>query len=197
MHPPRLRMSARDTRGSCWPTRGLGTTTPHWPSARNESPFGADWREAFMAFSLDRPLLGQRVSDVLGILDALAGHSKDKGDHPGFHVIGIGAAGPVVLHAALLDARHLIKRVTIRRSLVSWSNVVERGVSKDQLATVVPGVLEAYDLPDLAARLAPLPLAIHEPVDAAQAPVSRDNFATIYKRCIDAYRSAGTLELDR
>jgi dienelactone hydrolase len=177
--------------------RGLGMTTPHWPSDGNDSPFGADWREAFMAFSLDRPLLGQRVLDVLGVLDALAGSSQDKSDHPGFHVIGIGAAGPVVLHAALLDERRLIKRVTIRKSLVSWSDVVERGISKDQLATVVPGVLEAYDLPDLAARLAPQPLAIHEPVDAAGAPVSREQFAAIYQRSIDAYRSSGTLELDR
>ena len=27
-----------------------------------ESPFGRDWREAFVAFSMDRPLLGLRVA---------------------------------------------------------------------------------------------------------------------------------------
>ena len=41
------------------------------------------------------------------------------------------------------------------------------------MGSVVPGVLEAYDLPDLAARLAPLPLTIQAPVDAMGEPVSR------------------------
>ena len=60
----------------------------------------------------------------------------------------------------LLDGNGLIKKVTLYRSLISWSDVVQNGLSRDQLAGVLPGVLESYDLPDLAARLAP-PRAFH------------------------------------
>jgi hypothetical protein len=80
----------------------------------------------------------------------------------------------VVLHAALLDERGLIKKVTLERSLVSWTDVVEKGTSRGQLGNVVPGVLQDYDLPELAARLAPLPLSIVAPVDAMGQPVSKD-----------------------
>ena len=39
---------------------------------------------------------------------------------------------------------------------------------------MVPGVLQIYDLPDLAARLAPRRLSIHGAVDAMGDPVSAD-----------------------
>jgi dienelactone hydrolase len=145
--------------------RGMGKTTPKGPRGSDKSPFGADWREAYVALSIDRPLLGQRVADLLDILEGLDAQSGE-GEHAGFDVVGIAAAGPVVLHAALLDERGLIKKVRIERSLVSWSDVVDKGVSSDQLGNVVPGVLESYDLPDLAARLAPGSASIRAPVDA-------------------------------
>jgi hypothetical protein len=174
--------------------RGMGKTTPRGSRGRDDSPFGADWREAFMALHLDRPLLGQRVADLLSILEGLDARSHD-GEHAGFDVIGSGAAGPVVLHAALLDERGLIKKVTLERSLVSWADVVDKGMSRGQLGSVVAGVLESYDLPDLAARLAPRPLSIRAPVDAVGEPVPRAVFDRIYEPCIRAYRSGGSLEL--
>ena len=64
------------------------------------------------------------------------------------------------MHAAALDEQGLIRRVVLDRCLVSWTDVVRRGISRDQLASVVPGVLRYYDLPDLAARLDPLPVEI-------------------------------------
>ena len=124
-------------------------------------------------------------------LDAQSGDDA----HAGFDVVGIGAAGPVVLHAALLDERGLIKNVTLERSPVSWADVVAKGISRGQLGNVVPGVLESYDLPDLAARLAPRPLSIRAPVDASGEPVPRSVFDKIYEPCIRAYGAGGPLEL--
>ena len=150
--------------------RGMGETDPGPASARSQSPFGNDVKEAFLSFHLNRPLLGQRVADVLRMLAGLDAESGQDG-HDGFRVVGIGAAGPIVLHAALLDRGGLIKEVVLERSLVSWTDIVERGISRGQIGNVVPGVLEAYDLPDLAARLAPRPLRISGPVDAMGQPV--------------------------
>jgi hypothetical protein len=79
--------------------------------------------------------------------------------------------------------------------LISWADVVERGISRDQMGNVVPGVLQAYDLPDLAAGLAPLPLTIQAPVDAMGEPVSQATLERSYARCAQAYGPAGKLEL--
>ena len=174
--------------------RGMGKTASKGEATRNPSPFGVDWKDAYIALAIGRPLLGQRVADLLGILEGLHAAAEPNG-HSGFHVVGIGAAGPVVLHAAMLDRHGLIKRVTLERSLVSWTDVVERGLSRDQMGSVVPGVLEAYDLPDLAARLAPLPLTIEKPVNALGEAVTQAIAEQCYRRCRNAYGPAGPLVL--
>jgi len=107
--------------------------------------------------------------DCLGVIEGLR---AERGDEAGFHIVGVGRAGPVVLHAALMDQRGSIKEVTLERSLVSWEDVVKRGISRDQLGSVVPGALRVYDLPDLVARMAPRPVHILNPVDASGRPVS-------------------------
>ncbi len=174
--------------------RGMGETTPDLGQDRNASLFGADWREAFLALHLDRPLLARRVADVLTVLESLAAEPGANRD-AGFEVIGFGPAGLVVLHAALLDERGLIKKIELERSLVSWSDVIDRKLSRGQLASVVSGVLALYDLPDLAARLAPLPLAIHDAVDAMGKPVSQTTLEQVYAECTRAYGAGGALKI--
>ncbi|HEX3314395.1 MAG TPA: prolyl oligopeptidase family serine peptidase, partial [Gemmataceae bacterium] len=119
--------------------RGLGETAPGAKSGY----FGSDYKEAFVSLDLGRPLLGQRVLDILSLLKAL-----DGGD---VEIIGEGITGPIVLHAAALDPR--IRLVKLRNSLTSWTSVVEQPISHDQLANVVPGVLKVYDLPELTRTL--------------------------------------------
>jgi dienelactone hydrolase len=155
--------------------RGMGETRPGG-EARSHGPFGPDSREAFLSFHLDRPLLGQRVFDVLAVLAGLdeqyrkmASGSMAAGQRPRYQLVGVGVAGPVVLHAALLDEKGLVEEVTVERSLSSWEDLVKQGISRDQLGNVVPGALRVYDLPDLAARLAPRPVHIETPVDASGA----------------------------
>jgi dienelactone hydrolase len=148
--------------------RGIGETDPGAES-RRDWPFGSDWKEAFIGIHLARPLLGQRVVDVLSVLEGL----KTEYGAAWFHLVGVGAAGPVVLHAALLDEKGSVTEVTLQRSLASWQDLVEQGLSRNQLGNAVPGALRLYDLPDLAARLAPRPVHIKTPVDASGQPVSR------------------------
>jgi hypothetical protein len=174
--------------------RGHDDLPPFARPPGHESPFGPDWREAFMALAIDRPLLGQRVADLLSILEALE-NNQPGAKAAGFHVVGVGLAGPAVLHAALLDERGLIKKVTVRNSLVSWSRIVEQGLSRDQLANVVPGVLSVYDLPELAARLAPLPLSIVGSVDALGKVVPTGEAREAYAIPVKAYADSGKFEL--
>jgi dienelactone hydrolase len=174
--------------------RGMGKTSPQADSGRNASPFGRDWRDAYIALVIGRPLLGQRTADLLNILEGLASEPREH-EHKGFHLVGIGAAGPIVLHAALLDEHGLIKQVTLERSLISWADVIERGISRDQMGNVVPGVLQSYDLPDLAARLVPIRLTIQAAVDAIGNPISQATLEEAYAHVINSYGTNSALEL--
>ena len=123
-------------------------------------------REAFLSLHLNRPLLGQRVFDVLQALRGLDGEAKMP-----IHLVGLGEGGPIVLHAALLADR--VDSVTVERSIPSWSQVARTKSPRGDLAGVIPGVLASYDLPDLASALAPRPVTIREPVDPAGQPIGR------------------------
>ena len=100
-----------------------------------------------------------------------------------------------VLHAAALDEKRLIEHVVLERTLISWTDVVERGISRGQFAGVVPGVLAYYDLPDLAARLHPCPLTIRHPTNALGQPVTQAELEAAYSACLQAYGNRGNLTL--
>jgi cephalosporin-C deacetylase-like acetyl esterase len=148
--------------------RGLGTEA-------SRAVLSGD-KESFLSLHLARPLLGQRVLDLLGTVEYLG---KD------VHLAASGPAGVAALHAAALDPR--IKSVSIEGSLVSWSSVVQTPISKGQLPNAVPGVLAWYDLPELAALVAPRPLTIRKPVDAAGNPVAQAELERVYAVCRQAY----------
>ena len=94
------------------------------------------------------------------------------------------------MHAAVL-LKDRIKEITIERSVISWSTVVRSPISVNQLTNVVPGVLQYYDLPDLAALIAPRPLTIKNPVDPLGKPVAQAELEKVYTKAIEAYKKAG------
>jgi dienelactone hydrolase len=160
--------------------RGFGETAPAGPG-KKPNYFGVDYSEIFISQHLNRPLLGQRVYDVLAVLDTL----PEKAD---VYLIGVGAAAPIALHAAALDQR--VKETTLEHGVLSWSSVVRTPVSVNQLTNVVPGVLAVYDLPDLAAMIAPRPLTIRAAVDPADKPATQEQLDAAYEKCKAAYAKA-------
>ncbi len=139
--------------------RGMGETAPGVAARNRTNYFGVDFKEAFLGIHLNRPLLGQRVYDLLTVIDALGRYGRTEGAT--IQVIGVGSAGPIVLHAAALEPR--IQRVTVQGAIASWSAVVHSPISYDQLINVVPGALKVYDLPDLATAIAPRTVKIEDP----------------------------------
>ncbi|AMV36053.1 serine hydrolase [Planctomyces sp. SH-PL62] len=139
--------------------RGMGETAPEGDGGLA----GADAPNAYVALLLGRPLLGQRVGDLLAVLAAL----KDEAPG-GLDLVGHGNAGPIALHAAVLEPK--VAALTLDGAIASWADVVRTPLSRGQLANAVPGVLAVYDLPDLAAAFAPRPLTIRSPVDPAARP---------------------------
>ncbi len=161
--------------------RGMGEGSPE----AKAGTFGPDVREAFLALHLNRPLLGQRVFDVLQALRALESPAGTP-----VHLVGIGAGGPIVLHAALFADP--VESVTVERSVASWSLVARTRSPRGDLAGVIPGVLASYDLPDLAAARAPRRLTIREPLGPSGDSLARAVVDATYAGCRSAYAAAGT-----
>jgi dienelactone hydrolase len=148
--------------------RGLGETA------------GDEFDQTFLSFHLNRPLLGQRVQDLMSFVT------------PGrrVHLIATGTAAPAALHAAALDDQQIVE-VTLEGMVISWASVARTPQFKGQLSNVVPSALKGYDLPDVAAAIAPRPLTIRNPVDAAGNPVSQAELEEAYAPARAAYKAAG------
>ncbi len=134
--------------------RATGETAP----PGNTIAGAPDHNSTEHALWVGRPLLGQWVLDVGGLLDWTA-------NQPGVNerrlsVVGIGPAGLVALVAAALHER----RVTSAGAIGSWSSYLttEPYPPGTPMAVLVPGILRAGDVPHLAALAAPRRLLIAE-----------------------------------
>jgi len=126
--------------------RGYGETA----DAGKNSYQNDEFRVAMLAMHIGRPLLGQRTQEVLAGFSFLREHPLV--DPNAIHLAGIGRAGPVALHAAVLEPR--FASLTLRASIRSWADdVVARPIEPNLMGLAVPGALMHYDLPELAAFL--------------------------------------------
>jgi cephalosporin-C deacetylase-like acetyl esterase len=141
--------------------RGRGESADD-QARNNRKHWNDEIRSAYLSMQMGRPLMGQRVEDVLVGLEALL--DRDDVDADKIGVVGIGRTGPVVLHAAALDER--FASVSLRHSITSWIDVVSAPLAPNQIGSVIPFALTRYDLPDLVEVISPRPVEIDEPVDA-------------------------------
>jgi hypothetical protein len=73
-------------------------------------------------------------------------------DTGAIHLVGVGRAAPVALHAAAIEPR--FATVRLQDSIRSWADdVVRRPLAPNLIGLVVPGALEHYDLGELLAML--------------------------------------------
>lgn len=117
-------------------------------AARERDELLSDWKTYFLSYLLGRPLLGSRVEDALAAADFVAYYQKDRDDPRGVHLVGVGQAGIIALHAAALRP-DLFASVTVRGTPADWASVVRQQVPAGQLDSTVHGALKLYDLPDL------------------------------------------------
>ncbi len=105
-----------------------------------------EYRITMLSFHIGRPILGQRVEDVLASLDVLL--SLEIINANKISLYGIELGGPVVLHAAAIEGG--FNKVSLHNSIRSWiKDVVAKPLEQDQLSHTVPVALTKYDLPDL------------------------------------------------
>ena len=137
--------------------RGIGQTksnTRGWGSP--------DHQDGYLAYMLSRSYVGMRAEDVLVCARYAAERTDGKAD--GVDLVAVGNVGIPALHAAALEP-DLFRSVRLQRTLVSWANVIQRGLNNLTVMDLVHGALAHYDLCDLAATLGDR-LTIERPVDA-------------------------------
>jgi dienelactone hydrolase/pimeloyl-ACP methyl ester carboxylesterase len=122
--------------------RGIGESQPETCGVDSFlKPYGCDFFYAIHALMLDRPYLGQKTFDVLRVLDWMAdlGHTK-------IHLVAKGWGALAGTFAAVLHDN--VAQVTLKNALESYAAVAESEVYDWPLATLLPNVLEHFDLPD-------------------------------------------------
>jgi hypothetical protein len=92
-----------------------------------------------------RAIMGQRVVDILSVVDFISADPKMK--DPAIRLMANGAYGHAAIRAAYLDPR--IKQTELSRSMRSFTEPLENPIQKEEYSNVLYGVLQYYDLPDL------------------------------------------------
>lgn len=124
--------------------RGCGETID--PPAYNDAKYwNREYRNAMVSMHIGRPIMGQRVIDLMTVLDFITEQGRLKGYE--IRVSANGLYGPVVIHAAFLDQR--IKSAEISGSVKSLAEYLLNPMQRDVYSNVLYGVLKFYDLKDL------------------------------------------------
>ncbi len=137
---------------------------------------------------LGRPLVGQRVIDIITVVRALSKHEETAG-----RSIFVAASGKLTVPAIFAAALEpLIAGVYLNGGLVSFRSIVETEVYTHPFANFVPNLLNHTDLPDIVAAIAPRQVTLSAVIDAQGFAVKTDNLNEIYATA----KGAGNLSIE-
>jgi dienelactone hydrolase len=153
--------------------RGIGDLAPEFPrdAPRHGRPHQDEEHYAWASMMLGRPLLGQRVADVLALVQALGAERR----------LVLAASGKMTiaaLIAACLEPR--VDSVYLAGGLVSFRDIVEHPHPTHSFANFLFDVLRYTDLPQLAASLAPRRVTLAGVVDAAGKSIALERVKSTY-----------------
>ena len=126
--------------------RGMGETAEK-PQDNDPKYYNSEYHNAILSMHVGQPLPGQRVRDILMILDFVSA-DEELGRMP----VKVIASGPAALPAhlgAVLDNR--IEALEMSSAIESFAEITDRPMEKEWFSWIVPGILKYFDLPDLAA----------------------------------------------
>lgn len=159
--------------------RGVGALAPAYSAGAADY---AGWHQheenyAWGSLILGKPLVGQRVVDILALAAALR-HYPGTAGRP-IHIAAQGKLTVPALFAAALDPE--IKSLYLAGGLVSFQNLAETEIYHHSFANFVPDLLNHTDLPEIAASLAARRVTLAGAMDATGAPMHVDAVRSIYK----------------
>ena len=140
---------------------GTGETGPG--DALLDAHFGnALFRMWHASILINKSLAGIRAEDVVKLTHILKAYQKTEE----IYCLAKGSMSPVILHAAAFEPS--IKKVALIEPYSSYHSIVNnRFYSREFIHNAVAGALHFYDLPDLAASLAPKKLLMLNVMDGA------------------------------
>jgi cephalosporin-C deacetylase-like acetyl esterase len=138
--------------------RGITLSTPRPPSGGPVFYRGMELKERFAWTNLvlGSPVIGQRVWDILRCLDYLK--TRPDVDGSQIRVLGRGPAGLAALMAGALEES--VRSVLLDRTLATYASIVDAEDYALALDWFVPGILQHFDIPDIAAAIYPRPVWI-------------------------------------
>lgn len=151
-----------------------------------ETWFGP-YDNAMTAFPIGDTLVGLRARDIAFGLKLLQARQDVDGDQ--VDGLGIGRGTVPLLHAAVLEDGFAALR--LEQPLISYESVTRQRLHQRIFESIVPGVLEAYDLPELAAAVAPARLTLLDPVGPTGERAGVLESEAAYRATAKAYARAG------
>jgi hypothetical protein len=161
--------------------RGVGSLEPEFSPGAAEYTLWHQNEEnyAWGSLILGKPLLGQRVTDILALIAALRRH-RGLEKRP-TRVAASRKLTVAALCAAALDPH--IEALYLAGGLVSFASIVETENYSYPFSNFVPQFLNCTDLPELLAKLAPRRVLLAGAVDGRGNPLSDE---AVRRACFSA-----------
>jgi cephalosporin-C deacetylase-like acetyl esterase len=163
--------------------RGMGESRP----TSAAGGYDPAWQMLQRALLVDRTLVGMQVEDLLAACAFLL--TREDVDPDRIAVLGKGHGGLLALLLAALQPK--VERVALEGTVLSYLQIAQGRYHEGLTAAFVPGVLRDFDLPDLAAALAPRPIWIVDPRTPTGALVPVDRAREELGPAVLAYERAG------
>jgi hypothetical protein len=145
----------------------------------------------FAAILIGRSIVGVRAGDIARLVRYL--ESREDVDYKDISIIAYREMCPVALHAAAFEDG--ISKVALIEPLISYRSIVmNRYYDPGLLHATVAGALTVYDLPDLAACIAPRKLLMVDVTDQSKIKAEADLIEKELAITRSAYSAAGAEE---
>lgn len=137
--------------------RGTGETAD---KAEMNDPkyFSKDYRNAMLALHIGKPLIGQRVEDIITLLDFISGNKQLSAAK--IEVNTKGNVGIAAVHAAFF--RSDIGKLQLYQCLENYQQILKQPLIKDRYGLVVNKILEYYDIPDMVSWIKSAEISFHK-----------------------------------
>lgn len=156
---------------------------PYPPAVEENKPtFGNTLPMTSRALLVGKTFVGMRADDVLAAVQYLASLGATSIDAE-----ASGPAAVALLHAAVLEPR--ITSLRLNGVLSSYRSVLTAMPHRMVTETVVPGVLQHYDVPDLLIAMGSRPVTLVSPVDGGNQPLTEQSYQQEFARVLRAQRA--------
>ncbi len=164
--------------------RGVGATVPEFSTgaADYESWHQQEENYAWGSLALGKPLVGQRVTDILALAAALRTHPTTS-SRP-LYVAALGKLTVPALFAAAIEPS--IKGLYLAGGLASYQNLIDMEVPQYPFANYVPRILNHTDLPEIVHSLAPRTVVLAGTVDGQGNIIGANKLKTLYSAAVKA-----------